>query len=59
MVWTVWLVSNAAVAGALALWGSDEAWALWTGLIAYIVMGLLFGGEVLVRRSMRRRHAGA
>ncbi|KAA0678511.1 hypothetical protein [Azospirillum brasilense] len=59
MVWTVWLVVNAAVAGALALWGSDEAWALWTGLIAYIVMGALFGGEVLVRRSLRRRHAGA
>ena len=59
VVWTVWLVANAAVAGALALWGSDEAWALWTGLIAYIVMGLLFGGEVLIRRSMRRRHAGA
>ncbi|WP_431855370.1 hypothetical protein [Azospirillum sp.] len=58
-VWTVWLVLNAAVAGALALWGSDEAWALWTGVVAYVVMGALFGGEVLVRRAVRRRHAGA
>lgn len=59
LVWTLWLVLNAAVAGALALWGSEAAWALWTGLIAYLVMGGLFGGEVLVRRVVRRRSARA
>ena len=59
VMWTVWLLLNAAIAGMLALWGSDEAWALWTGLVAYLVMGVLFGGEFLIRRSMRRRHAGA
>lgn len=59
IVWTVWLVANAAVAAALALWGSDALWALWTGIVAYVVMGSLFGGEVLVRRTVRRRHAGA
>lgn len=59
IVWTVWLVLNAAIAGALALWGSDAAWALWTGIIAYVVMGALFGGEVLVRRVVRRRQARA
>lgn len=57
MVWTAWLVLNAVIAAALALWGSDEAWALWTGVVAYLVMGALFGGEVLVRRVLRRRAA--
>lgn len=59
MVWTVWLLVNALVAAALAVWGSDAAWALWTGVIAYAVMGLLFGGEFLVRHALRRRYAGA
>lgn len=53
-VWALWLTANAAIAALLAVAGSDEAWALWTGLIAYIVMGCLFGGEILVRRVMRR-----
>lgn len=59
VVWTVWLMLNAAIAGGLAVWGSDEAWALWTGIIAYAVMGVLFGGEFLVRHAVRRRHARA
>ena len=59
VVWTVWLVANAAIAAALAVWGSDAAWALWTGIVAYVVMGVLFGGEFLIRRVVRRRHAGA
>ncbi len=59
VVWAVWLVVNALVAAGLALWGSDTAWALWTGVVAYMVMGVLFGGEFLVRRVVRRRHAGA
>lgn len=53
MVWTVWLVTNAAIATCLALWGSDEAWALWVGLVSYIVMALLIGGELLLRRRVR------
>jgi uncharacterized membrane protein len=59
IVWTVWLVANAIVAAALALWGSDAMWALWTGIVAYLVMGALFGGEFLIRRVVRRRHAAA
>lgn len=54
LVWTVWFVINALVASTLALAGRDELWALWTGLLAYAVMGLLFGGEMIVRRRARR-----
>ncbi|PWC35978.1 hypothetical protein [Azospirillum sp. TSO35-2] len=52
-VWAVWLTVNAAVATALAVAGSDAAWALWTGLLSYVAMGVLFAGEWLVRRRVR------
>jgi uncharacterized membrane protein len=53
IAWTVWLSVNAVVAAILAVRGSDEAWALWTGFVAYILMGMLFVGEVAVRRFVR------
>jgi uncharacterized membrane protein len=55
IVWTVWLSANTIIAAALALAANDEAWAIWTGFIAYLVMGALFAGEMAVRRIMRRR----
>jgi uncharacterized membrane protein len=51
-IWCVFFVLNGALALGLALWGSDRAWALYTGLIAYILMGMLFAGEWLVRRRV-------
>jgi uncharacterized membrane protein len=53
IVWTVWLSTNTIIAAALALAGNDEAWAIWTGFIAYLVMGALFAGEMAVRRIVR------
>jgi uncharacterized membrane protein len=50
LVWFVWLVFNALVSAALAVWGDVSAWALWTGLLSYLVMGLLFLGEIAMRR---------
>src|SRR5215470_8233674 len=50
IVWTAWLITNTIIAAVLSLPGHDEAWALWTGLVAYIVMGALFAGEIVVRR---------
>jgi uncharacterized membrane protein len=57
-VWTIWLVANAVVATGLALWGSLDLWALWTGLVSYLVMGVLFSGEIMLRPWLLRR-AGA
>ena len=54
LVWTIWLLVNAAVAAALTVWGTETAWAVWTGLIAYAVMGGLLGGEIIVRHVVRR-----
>ena len=52
MVWTAWLSLNALVALVLAVFGSDAAWALWTGVIAYLIMGVLFAGEFALRRVL-------
>jgi uncharacterized membrane protein len=57
LVWALWLTINTFIAAALAIFGSLEAWALWTGLLSYLVIGLIFAAEFTLRRFLRRRHA--
>lgn len=54
-VWCIYFVLNAAVAAGLALWGSDRAWALYSGAVSYVLAGLLFAVEFLVRQYLRRK----
>lgn len=51
-VWCVFFVMNALVAGWTAVAASREVWALYNGLIAYLLMGTLFAGEWLLRRRL-------
>jgi len=53
-VWFVFLVANAAVALGLALFAPLATWALYTGLISYLLMGLVFAAEWLVRQGRLR-----
>lgn len=53
-VWTLFFLLNGLVAAALTLWAPLTWWTLYTGLIAYLLMGLLFAGEWLVRQRVRR-----
>lgn len=55
-VWCVFFIFNGAIALGTALWASAEVWSLYTGVIAYILMGLLFGLEYLVRLRFKRLH---
>jgi len=55
-VWCVFFIINGAIALGTALWASEAVWSLYTSVIAYVLMGLLFGGEYLVRRRFRRLH---
>jgi uncharacterized membrane protein len=57
LLWCVFLTVNALIALALALWADRGLWALYTGLISYGLMGLLFAGEWLVRQRVKRRAA--
>lgn len=49
-VWIVFFIVNGSIASLTAVWGSDEIWVLYNGFIAYLLIGILAGGEWLVRR---------
>ena len=59
MVWAFWLAMNTLTAAALALAGSVAAWALWTGFVFYLITGLIFAGELALRRLLQRKHTAA
>lgn len=54
-VWTLFLFANTAISAITVFYGSDKQWALWNGLISYLLMGTLFAGEYALRRVARRR----
>lgn len=54
-VWCLFFLFNGLVAAALTLWAPLSWWTLYTGLIAYGLMGLLFAGEWIVRQRVRGR----
>lgn len=58
-VWVAFFAVNGVVACWLALFGSWIAWASYSGAIAYLLAGLLFAGEWLVRARIRRRYGSA
>ncbi len=53
-VWCVFFALNGNIALYTALWCSAELWSLYNGVIAYGLMGLLFGAEYLVRLRVKR-----
>ena len=53
-VWALFMFANTLVVVALNLWAPLSWWTLYTGLISYLLMGLLFAGEWLVRQRVRR-----
>jgi uncharacterized membrane protein len=55
-VWCGFFVVNGAVAFATALWAPEAVWSLYTGVISYALMALLFGAEYLVRLRFKRLH---
>jgi uncharacterized membrane protein len=52
--WCAFFAINGAIAVYTAAFASREAWALYNGFLAYLVMGTLFAGERLVRRRVLR-----
>jgi uncharacterized membrane protein len=51
VVWCLFFASNALVAGALALFAPLSWWAVYTGLLSYVLVGAVFAVEYLVRIS--------
>lgn len=56
-VWCGFFVLNGSLALLTALYASDRVWMLYNGLLAYVMMGVLFAGEWLVRRRVKAAHA--
>ncbi|MFF7707616.1 hypothetical protein [Pseudomonas sp. NPDC007930] len=52
-VWCLFFLGNGLAAAALAAWAPLAWWTLYTGVIAYALMGLLFAGEWLLRQRLR------
>ena len=57
-LWCAFFVANAGVIIALALAGTRAQWALYTGIVAYLLMGLVFAAEFLYRHWRFRRYFG-
>jgi len=53
MAWCVFFILNGCIA-AWTVWADTRLWALYNGLIAYIMMGLLMISEYWVRCKMRK-----
>lgn len=51
--WCCFFLFNGLIAAALTLWAPLTWWTLYTGLIAYGLMGILFAGEWLLRQRVR------
>jgi uncharacterized membrane protein len=57
-VWVGFFCFNGLLSAALTLWAPLHWWTLYNGLIAYLLMGVLFVGEWLLRRRVRVAGAG-
>ncbi|HEV2613448.1 MAG TPA: hypothetical protein VGV92_01935 [Gammaproteobacteria bacterium] len=55
-VWCVFFIINGTISLITIFWASPKVWSLYNGVISYLLMGLLFGSEYLVRLSFKRRH---
>jgi uncharacterized membrane protein len=51
-VWCVFFLANALIS-LVTVFLSDEIWALYNGLISYVLMGVLFLGEWIVRKRFK------
>jgi uncharacterized membrane protein len=53
-VWCGFFIVNGSIAFATAMWASVELWSLYNGFIAYLLMGLLFAGEYIIRQKTQK-----
>jgi uncharacterized membrane protein len=58
VAWCLFLLGNAGLSAASWASGDLGLWTLYNGLVAYLLIGLMFGGEYLIRCRVRRLEAG-
>lgn len=57
-IWFIFLSANALTSLAVTAWGSAGWWTFYNGFLSYVLMGLLFTVEWLIRRRVRARSSG-
>ena len=57
VTWCLFFIGNGLIALLTALCAPLAIWSLYNGLIAYVLIGLLFGIEWLIRRRVHNRHS--
>ncbi|MGH1471693.1 MAG: hypothetical protein ACRBCS_10900 [Cellvibrionaceae bacterium] len=58
IVWCCFFVVNGLTALGLAFWGSDKIWTLYNGIVSYLMIGVLFVVEWLVRQRVIKKIHG-
>ena len=56
IAWCVFFALNGTIAFYTAIYADRHLWFLYNGIIAYILMGILFAGEWLLRGRLIRKH---
>jgi len=59
VLWCVFFLLNGAAATWLAVAGDLERWALYTGFLSYLLIGVVFASEFVYRQWRFRRYLGA
>lgn len=54
IAWCIFFIGNGAVAFFTAVRATFETWALYNGLIAYVLIGAMFAGEFLIRMRVMK-----
>jgi acyl-coenzyme A synthetase/AMP-(fatty) acid ligase len=55
VVWCVFFVINGGIAALTAFFASDALWSLYNGGISYMLIGILFGGELMIRKCADKK----
>lgn len=57
MAWCVFFVFNGAIAFYSAAFASREFWAVYNGLVSYVLIGVMFACEFVIRQFVKRKHS--
>ena len=52
LAWIGFFLVNGTIAVWTVVWGTIDQWAIYNGVIAYLLIGVMFAGELLVRRRV-------
>ena len=55
IIWCFFFIFNGIAATYTCLSGSDKLWALYNGFLSYILIGLLFSGEFIIRKKVQKK----